>query len=443
MRQADVVLFVEHVSRELDIACVIRHLAWQRFGMEVGVASLTQGLEQTLRGTPPSVIAVPYFYSRRDMGIREILMRWPGVRVVNLAYEQLVSPGNQQFKVPRDPIAREHVLHLAVGDFFREFLVRHGVPRDRVLMSGSLACSLYLAPYRRYFESQRARMATQYGLEINRPWVFFPENYGAAFFSDREVERRVREGCDRRDVEEYRRTSRDSLTQVADWCRHAALHEDVEIIIRPRPATSVDTLRASFREAAGELPPDRLHFIKQESVRQWTLACDTVVSSFSTTLVEAAVADRPAYLLMPSPLPRSMHCEWHDLAPKIATADEFQRLLREGPSPFATSLLRQWAQLELLSYGDPISKVAAILAAAVGRDCHLPPVPSAPVLDRMRLQWKRSRRQWKQRLLTSTASPAANPCESPDAFDTHDVDERTAAWEQTLDLPSRDLRACA
>ena len=69
MQPVDVVLFVEHVARELDIACAIRHLAWERFGMQVAIESLTVGLEATLRRWKPNAIAVPYFYSRQDMGL--------------------------------------------------------------------------------------------------------------------------------------------------------------------------------------------------------------------------------------------------------------------------------------------------------------------------------------------------------------------------------------
>ncbi len=444
MQPVDVVLFVEHVARELDIACAIRHLAWQRFGMEVAVESLTHDLDATLRRWQPSAVAVPYFYSRQDMGLHTILERWPGVRAVNLAYEQLVSPGNQQFKVPRDSVARNHVLHLAAGTFFRDFLVRNGVPPDRVVMTGSLACSLYQPPYRSYYEFQRNRLARQYQLDPRRPWIFFPENYGAAFFSDREIERRVKHGCKRSDVEDYRSISRRSLEQVAAWCRRGAELGQSEIIVRPRPAIELETLRAAFEDAAGPLPSQHLHFIQDDTVRHWILASDAVVSSFSTTLVEAAVAERPAYLLMPEAIPPSMHSGWHDLAPTIRTEDEFVDLTQNGGSPFASALLRQWAQSELLGYGDPLAGTVALLAAVAGKDCRLPTVPQLPLLDRMQLEWKRTRRRWKRQLLATDPVPPRSSVPSHDLFTADDIGDRTAAWQSVLDLPQREeARVCA
>lgn len=443
MQPVDVVLFVEHVARELDIACAIRHLSWQRFGMEVAIESLTSGLEATLRRWHPTVICVPYFYSRQDMGLHAILESWPGVRAVNLAFEQLVSPGNQQFKVPRDNVAREHVLHLAAGTFFRDFLVRNGVPPERVAMTGSLPCALYQPPYRSYYEFQRNRLAREHGLDARRPWIFFPENYGAAFFTDKEIDRRVKQGCVRAEVEEYRRSSQKSLAQVSRWCRNGAERGEAEIIVRPRPAIELEQLRAAFVEHAGPLPLKHLHFIQDETVRHWIMASDSVVSSFSTTLIEAAVAERPAYLLMPEALPASMHSHWHELAPSIRSEDEFVDLVQNGPDHLHSLQLSQWAHDELLAFGDPIAGAVARLAAVAGKDCQMPVLPQLPLLDRMRIEWKRSRRRWKSQLLRVDSLSEQALGNSRDRFTMDDVEDRTANWQRVLDLPSRELRSCA
>ena len=144
-----------------------------------------------------------------------------------------------------------------------------------------------------------------------RPWIFFPENFGAAFFSEREIQRRIRQGMDAAGVREYCETMRRSLIELTSWCQRAAIETDAEIILRPRPAVPRQLFAETVESNLAQKLAPRLHIIKSSSVRQWVLASDHTVSNYSTTLVEAAVADKPASILMPFTLPPLMKCAWH------------------------------------------------------------------------------------------------------------------------------------
>ncbi len=118
--QPEIVYCIEHVARELDIACAVRHLARARYGLHVDVLVLARNLEAALAQRNPAVVAVPFFRSRGDYGVQTVLRRCPGVPIVNAACEQLLSPGNRRFRMPADRIARNDTLHVAAGAFFRQ-----------------------------------------------------------------------------------------------------------------------------------------------------------------------------------------------------------------------------------------------------------------------------------------------------------------------------------
>ena len=158
MQRIDVLIFVEHVARELDVACAIRHLLHRDNQLNVEIASYCHGLSETLRRFRPNVVVVPYCYSREDPGLRQVWLEWRDFKVVNLAFEQLLSAGTMPFKRPRDEMARTGVLHLAAADFFREYLESHQVRQSNVEMVGSLSCGIYRLPYRDYFDNQRRRI---------------------------------------------------------------------------------------------------------------------------------------------------------------------------------------------------------------------------------------------------------------------------------------------
>ncbi len=65
--QSDVLYLIEHVARELDIACAIRHLARKRHGVNIEIGSLVAGPESAAAGFRPKLIAV-LFSARRTAG---------------------------------------------------------------------------------------------------------------------------------------------------------------------------------------------------------------------------------------------------------------------------------------------------------------------------------------------------------------------------------------
>jgi surface carbohydrate biosynthesis protein len=426
---AQVLYLVEHVARELDIACAVQSLAQRRHGLDVDVRSIVYDLDSPQPGPPPRLVVVPFFGSRVSYGVRKVVTLFHGATVINLQFEQLVSPGNQSIKGPRDTVARAQVLQCAVGDFYVNFLKSRGA--ERVVRTGSLPCQLYRAPYRRFYEGQRESLAAHFGLDPHRRWIFFPENFGAAFFSKRQIRQRLKNGYRPEELLAYCQTSRDAFEQIMRWCAEAARLDAAEIIIRPRPSTASKSFEAAFREVAGA-PPERLHFIKENSVRDWIVASDAVVSSFSTTILEAAVAGQPAYLLAPQPLPRSMQSEWHKEAAQITRREEFLKLVH-GADLAPPQKLARWADANLLAYGDAIGNVVDLLADLVAGRRQAPAVQLPPTqrrLEKLYYSYKATSRNLRELFRLRK-----DKYHERDRFTQVDVAERTARWDAVLQGP--------
>jgi hypothetical protein len=133
---------------------------------------------------------------------------------------------------------------------------------------------------------------------------------------------------------------------------------NVEIIVRPRPSTSNAKFLAFVKRILPEMP-SKLHILRQETVREWILASDIVVSSHSTSLIEAAVAGRCACIVAPFPIPIQLHVDWHNLLPHITTLEEFQHVVT-APLDNENELGR-WASESMLSRGDPIRNLATYI----------------------------------------------------------------------------------
>jgi hypothetical protein len=86
------------------------------------------------------------------------------------------------------------------------------------------------------------------------------------------------------------------------------------------------------------------------------LASDQVVSSYSTSLLEAAVAGKPAWMFEPISFPEGLHCEWYDSAPRIRSVAEFVHVCKTH-SAVTDHSLAHWVQANLLPEHDSIEKI--------------------------------------------------------------------------------------
>ena len=84
-------------------------------------------------------------------------------------------------------------------------------------------------------------------------------------------------------------------------------------------------------------PNVNLKIMKTETAREWILAADHVMSSHSTTLIEAALAGKPIHRFSPEAYPEAVALEWHGLVPLLSDRKAFlDAISREEPSQRGT-----------------------------------------------------------------------------------------------------------
>jgi hypothetical protein len=107
--------------------------------------------------------------------------------------------------------------------------------------------------------------------------------------------------------------------------------------------------------------PQPIHIIKEGCIHEWNLASDIVVSSFSTSLLEAAVANKPAYFLQPYPMPSWLEADWHSLIPRIKSLEQFENICRQDLDVSSSQPLQDYLMQTCLSRGNPVVNIAKIL----------------------------------------------------------------------------------
>ena len=63
MKKVSILWLVEHVARELDVACAVRHLARKRHGVELEIRNVYYHAKELMQNADPQTVILPFFYT--------------------------------------------------------------------------------------------------------------------------------------------------------------------------------------------------------------------------------------------------------------------------------------------------------------------------------------------------------------------------------------------
>lgn len=359
MKKIDIVWFIEHISRELDVAVAVSVLLNKKYHKSIKIVPLSS--VSVFKEFKPAIVLLPFCYSIKDITLKKCLKYWSEAVFINLSWEQIFYKANLEYKTPRDLFAKKFVYHHAWSLKRKKFLMEKGIPENKIFVNGHPAYRLYGAPYRKVFITKKG-LAKILGLDYRKKWLFFPENYSWYFYSEYNIKEIIKQGQSAEVISAMRKYCGEALLEVLDWLNQAIgkYGDKFEFILRPRPAFSLEYFKNKVEKLYPQISP-KLHLIKDYSVREWILASDIVISSFSTSLIEAAIAQKPVYMLDPVSIPQELKAKWYDLLPKLKSVKNFFDILRKEGSDKSFTDLKRWAKKEFLISGDPITGLVDFL----------------------------------------------------------------------------------
>jgi surface carbohydrate biosynthesis protein len=376
MKDIGALFLVEHIDRELDVVTCLMQKLESRHGVTSKARNYYRDFKETLGSLNPKVVVFPFFYGADHLQPIRYATTWPRARLVNLGWEQVLNKLDLGMKTPRDDVSRSKVLHLCWTLKHRDFMTKNGIPLDHLPVTGSPVMKLYDGLYRNYFKS-RDQLATLYQIDRTKKWVLFPEAYQFAFYSDHDLNfLEVYQKGDLGFMNHAKAYSERSLRQLFIWVSEL-IDDNTIFILRPRPSTTQDQM-LNFMQRAVPNPNANLRIIKTETVREWILAADHVISSHSTTLVEAALAGKPIHRFSPEDYPEALALEWHNLVPLLADRETFLHAINNPATERTGAALAEWARGQFLLAGDPFDAITDSIARLCAQSASAPEGQEGP-----------------------------------------------------------------
>ncbi len=353
MKRIDILWLIEHVAREMEVAIIAKYFLEKKYNFSVEIRHIYLHAENNMHTIYPRIVLLPFFYKAKDLAVEEYLNLWKDAIFINLAWEQMFYKAHKLIKAPQDKWAREKVIHHAWGKSFKQYLIDHGVKKRNIFFNSNPIYELYSNPLKRIYKT-RKDLARIYKIPLNKKWIFFPENYRWAFLSPTKKQKFASEGLSTKNIKSLSAFCNSSLYEVLHWFLDRKKSNYI-FILRPRPATTKQQFMNIINKIAGKIPSD-VFIIKNESVRNWVLASDVVVSSYSTTLLEASVGEKPSFILEPKPIHPLLRYSWFKFIKSIKAKRELDSIIGSNPNSKNKSL-QKWIEKEYFTNPTPIKNL--------------------------------------------------------------------------------------
>lgn len=360
-KRADVLFLIEHKDRELNSICAITTILKNKYNLSIAIGSINFHTFIALLMVRPKVIVVPFALNETDfpIGVFRALYR-DTITYVSMNLEQILHANNIEYKRPRDYFTRNVLQHFCWNENFRAFLLSSGVKKENIYITGNPATELLLNVAQTKL-TIRNELANKYNLDKNAVWHFFPMNDGWAFMSKKNIIGRISDGYNAENAWKYKEYMIKLINQIAKWL--VQLSENYKgkyiIILRPHPSVSIDEYVELFHQLIGYVP-ENVVLSKELSSREWTVACDSCFTTFSTVALDADMLNKPTYLLEPIPFPEFLQVPQLERIPKIQTFGEFVEILKQIDS-LTIPVKPERGRV------NPIGKTAEYLAGLVAR----------------------------------------------------------------------------
>lgn len=303
----DVLIYYEHVARELD-SCLILKFELEKLGLISRIVPVHKNRYVSLVRYRPRFVVVPFlFANKNDIVYQELKYCYGDVICLNLHHEQFYNEMTKFHFMPNNELSR-NVFHLAWGKFFADDLISVGnVDPEKVLICGN--------PRTDNFYYYSANKIKQYILGY-KDIVFVPTSFSWAFVNEEYFIKGAK--IERKIFEQKKKLTFDSAVLFLTSIRNLAKKYPQKLfVVRPHPFEDILFYKQFLKGLLNRSLENNILVIREGSVYDWLKVSRLTIGWLTSVSLEASAFGRKNLIYNPIPLDLSTQTDFMKLYDKI------------------------------------------------------------------------------------------------------------------------------
>lgn len=321
MKNIDILIYFEHVVRELD-ACMRLRFELEKIGFSVIIASVHFDKYNVLRKYRPKLVVLPFFYKDRDFPVYHLKKLYGDVEVVNLHQEQFYNDATKKLMIPQSEITKS-VYHIAWSMSFADDLKEAGILSSLVRITGNPRTDNY------YLNTPLLTLNKQ-----DKKIIFIPTSFSWYFVESSYFLKNPATNPD--SYYKQRELTEKSARAFFSIIRGLAkAHKDYIFVLRPHPFDPLEAFEGLLQEVEPTESIESNIIINREgNVYEWIKVSSFVISWISTVALEATLFGKNNIILQPIELPNDMQTSFISKYDHIYRSQDEVELLLSGKTVF-------------------------------------------------------------------------------------------------------------
>lgn len=301
LKKVDVIIFFEHVSRELDSLAILK-VELESLGISSVILPIHYNRYVNVLRFKPKLIILPYLYSECNPTRRLFESTFPEVKILNLHHEQFYNEGTKEHLIPSDRYSKE-VHHLSWSKKFKIDLMEVGVKCENISVLGNPRTDSFYYSNNLDIKELVKDYEKLIFVVTTFSWALVDESYFLKINSIDEKEFRKRKKI----------TYDAAVKYFEDFAYLADKYPNYIFVIRPHPFEDIDIFTKLFLESSGlNSVPQNIKIIRDYNVYDWLKYANLTIGWCTTVNMEAQLFDCKNIIYHPTYYPKEMNLEFFE-----------------------------------------------------------------------------------------------------------------------------------
>ena len=319
-KKRTVTIVIEVANRELDNALLLKEELLRR-GYAVSVMSKTE----ELRDTVTDILVTPNCYIKPDYEYYRYRFNCPSGMLVNLQYEQVISPIEEDNALYSLDPTTKRITHICWGRHTVDRLTGKGVPAGNLPVTGAIQLDTTRTQFNSCWKS-REEIAGEFGLDPEKKWILYISSFATSSGGLINMVQKYTHTED--NVERFSRITDQAQKETLDWFDRflsAPENRTYTVIYRPHPVE----LSSPLVQAMKEKYPESFRVIQDYEIKQWLRVADLPCTWMSTAIAESYFSGKNCLVLRPCEIPQDVDCVLYRNVRAAETYEEFRKAVEQ------------------------------------------------------------------------------------------------------------------